>query len=227
MKKALCIVISLLLIASSFVWHLTTSNVLAADVDVEIGEDFFSSDIIQDFELGFLSGYNADRERITRDPDGLGELYSYSSKTLVENGNTYIQMKNTGQWIQYLTNEKETGLLETDGTRYNLTFKYRMYPAVDASGAQANPTNTVNVTIRSLTDTEPTLRGENGSHDVNGVTLKYDSKNTGWQTVTIYNLFRTDTDGYLRVQVSNGKSDGVYSVIDFDDFVFTKVSKEK
>lgn len=229
MKKALCIILALVLIVSASLNPLMLNRVFAAsgDVDVEIGEDFFSSDIIQDFELGFLSGYNADSERISRDPDGKGKLYCYGSKALRENGNTYIQMKNTGQWIQYLTNEKETGLLETDGTRYNLTFKYRLYPAIDAKGEQANPTNTVNVTIRSLTDTEPTLRGENGSHDVNGVTLKYDSKNTGWQTVTIYNLFRTDTDGYLRVQVSNGKSDGVYSVIDFDDFVFTKVSKEK
>ena len=227
MKKALCIAISLLLIASSFVWPLTTSNVLAADVDVEIGDDFFSSDIIQDFELGFLSGYNADSEIITRDPDGKGERYCYDSKAFRENGNTYIRMKNTDQWIQYLTNEKETGLLETDGTRYNLTFKYRLYSAIDAKDEQANPANTVNVTIRSLTDTEPTLMGENGSHDVNGVTLKYDANNAGWQTATIYNLFRTDTDGYLRVQVSGGKGDGVYSVIDFDDFVFTKVSKEK
>lgn len=63
-------------------------------------------------------------------------------------------MKNTGQWIQYLTNEKETGLLETDGTRYNLTFKYRLYPAIDAKGEQANPTNTVNVTI-GFADTLP------------------------------------------------------------------------
>jgi len=154
MKKALCIAISLLLIASSFVWPLTTSNVLAADVDVEIGDDFFSSDIVQDFETGFLSGYNVDGERISRDPDGKGKLYCYGSKALRENGSTYIQMKNTGQWIQYLTNEKETGLLETDGTRYNLTFKYRLYPAIDAKGEQANPTNTVNVTI-GFADTLP------------------------------------------------------------------------
>lgn len=53
MKKALCIAISLLLIASSFVWPLTTSNVLAADVDVEIGDDFSRAILFKILKRGF------------------------------------------------------------------------------------------------------------------------------------------------------------------------------
>ncbi len=211
MKKLLCISLSLVLLISSL------AGVLAATISAAT-----PSIITQDFETGFYE--NVSGTGIVRDPDNLGSKTIWGSATTETVGgatNTYVTVNDTGKWLQYVTNTAETGRLLANAT-YNVTIKYRL------RRSSTSMTGTTVPIYFWAWDKNPSGSSiaSSPANSTNGVYLPYNADEQSWQTVTIKNLKRFDTDGVLRVQVPEvvGHTDaGDHMLVDFDEIVFTEV----
>lgn len=211
MKKTLCILLSLILLISSL------AGVLAATISAAT-----PSVITQDFETGFYE--NISGSGIVRDPDNLGSKTIWGTATRETTGgktNTYVTVKDTGKWVQYVTNTAETGRLLANAT-YDVTIKYRL------RRSSTNMSGTAVPIYFWAWDKDPSGSSiaSSPANATNGVYLPYNADEESWQTVTIKNLKRFDTDGVLRVQVPSvvGHTDaGNHMLVDFDEIVFTEV----
>lgn len=213
MKKLLSFLLTLTLLTSTLVCVLT-GEILAANPSV----------ITQDFESGFYENFNG-TNAILRNPDQLGEKTIWGTatrETVSGKTNTYITVKDTAKWVQYLTSKAETGVLQKDAT-YDLTFKYRLRKS---SASMAATTVPVYLWAWDVNPAGSSIAASPAS-GTNGVYLKYNSADEAvWQTATIKGLKRFDSDGILRLQVPTvtGHSDsGDHMLVDLDDFVFTEV----
>lgn len=205
----------------------------------------FAPGAMQDFEKNFddPDRYTASSNKVTRDPDDRLEKDRdmWGTKVLTENGNTYINMygfynvdtgSEAAKTIYYLTNLDETGLLATDGTKYKLTFKYRVRKGnsetfTEDTKTDKNPDGLTNgnITVRIIPEDYLVMLNQTD----NMVELTYDAKADAdgtWQTATIFDLPRYVVDGaiadggYLKARITSVSG---YTV-DFDDFCFTPIA---
>lgn len=175
------------------------------------------------YKAKFLNSVKQDFENIdeyitgaVRDPDGVSSVARYTAGTLKrEENNNYIEITNDNKWIQFLTNDKETGRLDINKT-YNLTFRYRIH-----EGAVSTQPVKIYFCKWDGTPDFSQLCASGGTGF--GVSVYYDAEYEGqWRTAVINNLQRNDEDGRVRINVNQTGGHNT-ATIDLDDFVFTEV----
>ncbi len=160
------------------------------------------SAIVQDFEKGFEK--NSDTS-LKHDPDSKGSANIMYSSVAKNDSTTYVNIWDLsgGKSVQYVTNEKETGLLSA-GKTYNVSFRYRLHKG------EATATNTA-VKVYLAKPSNAT-----GSY----ATINYQADETTWKIATIKNVtIPAEDDGYHRFFMSGGNTG---MSIDIDDIAFVE-----